>query len=771
MRHPLRSLFKFGCALAACVLPPDPSSNALAKSAAKPDPARNLQKIFESYSFVGDFSLKEETRPISGEIFWRYPFVPPKADLPIIYESEDIQRDIPSTVGDGRAVDHLNRGRLLFLEKKYAEAKNTWLSARARYGKDYPFHRRTDYFIGSAFLSIAAELIQKDQLPLESVEVRSALSNAATFFSWAFIVKADQSDELVDRLAPKGLYNLAAIYWQYERYAGAYGAADSGLNFLRKTGRKDFRGKFNRILAESYIRNRTYLEAIQTLDQSIRQDPVPEDAALSFGRAGDIYFDLNNYELADDAYAFASKIQEHLNQIDPAHLILQGESLFWLGKFSESQKMLYFALHGQNFRKEINKMPDDFIPWASLRIADAYLARHETDKARLEYYKVGHQFRSHPAGRLAKIREACLELPFYGGHNIQHARELLESAKESPETPNLAREIAWSCQVASYTKKERTPEMLQRVKDFATAYPESLFLKTFFEPVRAYQATQIDALFRAPDPYGAIAFFEKNRTLLYPQVDEKLAQKLFAAYADTSHAKEAAEFWGAYQKEPDTDLKVLRSVTVAAEMLQARSQDPLWRKRTVDYAKALRSRTWTTQPHALLENYVTRLRQSGSAASHNSWLLSLIQKWARVRPSLQCDAEYPILAQLFEAGGQDRERAASGVRSLIQKNLPAILSTDESCGLSLLDFEAKLYEQDLPGLADLYLKRRDWPMSDSYRHRFWTLSEELHEQGHRVLARAMWAYLVQKAPPQSEEVAFAKSRLDPTTTELERLWK
>ncbi len=730
-----------------------------------------IEKILSNYSFVGDFNVKEETRNISDEVFWRYPFQPPKTNFPILFEIQDPSTEMPATMGEGRAVDHLNRGRVLFLEKKYLEAKSTWLSARARYGKDYPYHRRTDYFIGMAFLLLAKNLMTEKSLPLDSVEVRSSLSNAATFFSWAFIMKADQPDALVDKMATKGLYNLAAIYWQYDRFAGAFGAADTGLNFLRKTGRKDFRPKFQRIVAESFVRNRTYLDAIQALDQSIRQDKIPEEAAASLGRAGDIYFDLNNYELAEDAYSLASKIHEHLKMLQPAHLALEGESLFWLGKFSESQKMFHFALNGSNYRTPVAPLPESYLPWISLRIADAYLARKEIDKARLEYYKVGHEFRSHPAGKIAKVREACLELPFYGGKNVQHARDLLESSKLDTEIPETLKELAWACQVGSFTDRERTPEMLQRVKDYAEKHPESKFLRNFLEPLREYQATQIQPYFRANEPFKAIDFFEKTRKTLYPKVSDDLAKQLFAAYADTSNPKGASEFWESYQKEPETDLKVLRSATIAAEMHDIDQKSKTWAKRNKEFSKTLLDRNWKLKQHDLIHNYLTRMRNSTTIPMHNPWLLQLYDHWAATDPHLICDAEYPILSGFYESGGKYRKIAEERVRILVEREFPAIFKKDESCGISLLEFEAKIDRQRSGELGKRYLSRTTWPLSEAYRHMFWALSEQVYQEGNIDLAKKMWAYLAEKAPEKSEESRFSKARLDPTTTEFERLWK
>ena len=69
--------------------------------------------------------------------------------------------------------------------------------------------------------------------------------------------------------------------------AGAFGAAETGLNFLRKTGRKEYRPVFHRMAAEAHIKNRSYLDAARELDTAIRQDPEPTEAAAAFARVGD----------------------------------------------------------------------------------------------------------------------------------------------------------------------------------------------------------------------------------------------------------------------------------------------------------------------------------------------------------------------------------------------------------------------------------------------------------------------------------------------------
>ena len=803
-----------------------------APSATDPLSNKSYEEILAHYTFVGDFSLKEPDREVSDEIFWRYPYVLPQVEFPIEFEFKDLDAELPATRGMGRPIDHLNRGRMHFLEKDYLAAKNAWLSGRARYGKEYPEHRRSDYFVSHAFLQLAREMIKTADAKQTDPNVKNTLTNAATFLEWAFVLKAAQPDPLLDRFAPKGFYNLAAIRWLYHRYAGSYGAAEAGLNFLRQTGRKDYRPHFYRIIAESHIQNRSYLEAVQTLDQAIRHDAPRDQAAAGFARVGDIYFDLNNYELAEDAYALSARVDEDLKQLSPAQLALRGEALFWLGRFSEAQSVLHRALGGSLYRKETAPLQSTFRAWASLRIADSYLARaaqsRETarqlglknmqrddrdylcddledpkskeipektkpvlaqycnliEKAKLEYYRVAHDYRSLPSGQIAQVRSACLELPYYGGHNVRHARELLESAKTS-DLPLPIIELGWACQVSSYTQRERTPEMLDRVKKFFEFYPSSRFLGSFVEPVREFQATKINEYFEKSDIYRGMSFFEKNRKNLYPQIDAEVASKLFSAYADTAQPEKAAEFWQQYlDEEAASDIKVLRVAVVAAELAD-RKKTKEWQQRNAQFAKSLAKRRWTLPPDQRASNYVQRVLQVSTVDQHLDWLMNLAKFWSGKNTDYACDLELPLLSRTYDRAPI---REASGVlkrlTSMIEGKLPDLFKVDSSCALSMLELEQRIMRRQPPldefgmptgsnqmtALAARYVGRQNWPMVGDFLHMFWTISEHTFDDGDKPSAEILWKVLRDKAPAGSPESQFAKARLDPVRTETERMW-
>src|SRR5690606_35649812 len=145
-----------------------------------------------------------------------------------------------------------------------------------------------------------------------------------------------------------------------------------------------------------------------------------------------------------------------------------------------------------------------------------------------------------------------LEMPDYGpadsDRNVVHARNLLEASKNM-DLPEPARELAWACHVLSYTARERTPEMLQRVRDFYQAYPYARsFLEQMVEPVREFQASKIEEFLKSKDYYSATQFFETNRATLFKKIDDPLRRDLFVAYMDIYDAQAAKEFYPVYQR-------------------------------------------------------------------------------------------------------------------------------------------------------------------------------------------------------------------------------
>jgi len=744
-----------------------------AKSSPKP---KTVEQQIRDFRFVADFTPKEPEREISTELFWRYPLELPKVEFQVYPELTNPDLELPRTDGDGRAIQHLNRARLAYLEGDFESARKSLLSAKARYGKEHPFHRRTDYMLAYVFMKEGTEDMAKRHVSWDDARIKSKFSNAATFLSWAFNLKKDVPDPVVDKLTPKGLYNLAAIYFRYDRFAASFAAAEMGLDYLRATGRSDYRMSLRRINAENYIKNGTFLEAIQELDQALRQDYNQAEAAAIMHRAGDIYFNLNNYELAEEAYELGAKADETLRQISPAQLILRGESLFWLKRFTEARMYLHNALEGVAFRAEKNRPSFGTEAWASLRFADIHLALKEIDKARLAYFKVESEYRGTPAARIAKIRQACLDLPFYQGNNIEHARDDLAKLREDAELPPQAKELAWACHTASFASRERTPEMLTKVRAFAKAYPESRFLKDLVEPVRETQAMSIENYFARNDDYGAVAFFEENRKRLFPKgVPSRIAAELFRAYSDIGKPEKARDFLGSMADEGSPDIDVLRAAAVFAETRDT--------KRMRQLAGKLVKRDWKIDQTPAATQLVTRVMESNVDQVNLPWLMNLQDHWAQTDESLICETQLTLLtrAAAMPAKATKAKMAVKlekRITTAIDEYMPDLMDDDASCAATLLDLEFNVMSGRPEELAKRYLDRKDWKFSPETLTHVWAVSENLVQKktqplpgAAKDLAKNLWALIVSKGSPGSPEVSFAKARLDPNTTEFEKLWK
>ncbi|RZA13404.1 MAG: hypothetical protein EOP10_29800, partial [Proteobacteria bacterium] len=160
-----------------------------AKLSAKPIERKpTADEIVKNFTFIGDFDIKDETRNNSSEIFWRYPSTIPKVNFEMKLEQspEKLKVNFPITMGEGRAIEHLNTGRNLFLEGNYEEARQTWLSGRARFGKNYAYHRRNDYFIASAFLYKSYKNWLANGKKWDAPDLRQDFVNGNSFLSAAF---------------------------------------------------------------------------------------------------------------------------------------------------------------------------------------------------------------------------------------------------------------------------------------------------------------------------------------------------------------------------------------------------------------------------------------------------------------------------------------------------------------------------------------------------------------------------------------------------------
>jgi tetratricopeptide (TPR) repeat protein len=737
----------------------------------------SFQSIIDNYLFVDDFNIKPPERAISSkELFWKYSFRLPSPEFKIFARIDADAREMPQTSGSGLEYYHLNRGRIHFLAGRFDEARKVWLSGRARYGEKGQFDRRTDYFLALSFLNLGDERMRKHGARWDDTEVKTHFSNAATFLNWALLMKTTSPDALVDEMSPKHFYNLAAIYFNYGRFAGAYGAAAKGLEFLRKSGRKEYRAELQRILAESYIQNHSYVEAVQVFDSALREDISPELAALVFARVGDIYYDLNNYELAEHNYALGNRVNSEMERLQPAQFILRGESLFWSGKFVEAQKALHYGLEFAAANHSMQPLSDQYTGFASLRLADTYLANQQLDKAKVEYGRVGHEFGNSQPGKIARIRSACLEMPDYGpaeqDRNVTHARNLLEASKNM-ELPEQARELAWACHVLSYTARERTPEMLSRVREFYQNYPYARrFLEQMIEPVRDFQASKIDEYLKNKDFYSATKFFETNRKNLFPKIRDDLRRDLFVAYLDIYNAGAAAEFYEAYRRlAPEGSWKQLRTATFFAES-RTESRKKSFAKEEANLANSLKRHRWDLSREALVVTYLQRLKATSSALIHLPWIFKLESLWAEKDESLVCLTAFPTLGRWYhEAPNQkSKNEAKKEVLNFVRSQLANLMNKDKPCLISLLELEFDVLRHEPDSLAKTYAARKDWSISEELVGVFWSVAEHLAAERHKVASEEVFRQIAQTGPADNTKVKFAKLRLDKTKTEFEKIW-
>ena len=739
--------------------------------AKKPLAQRSVDEITSQYTIVGDFNIKPEIRNNSSEIFWRYPVKLPKVNFPIVFPdltSEADRQQFPPTLGAGRRFEHLNLGRQYFLRGEFDKARKIFLGGKARYGTSYDYHRRTDFFIASAFLKMGEKALLANKGDYLQEAVRTQFVNASTFLSWSYGVKQNIADPLLDQYAPRNYYNLAAIYFRYEKWGGAFGAAKDGLSFLRRTGRNGYRSQLRRMQAEMYVRNRDYLQAAQELDSALQQDVEKTQAGEIFARLGDIYFDLNNFELAEEMYELAIRVDRHHQTIKPWHYILRGESLFWLGRFKASQRMMNYGLELASSLAVVSDLSLDLQALASIRIADSWLALGNHKKAKLAYFQHYSEFRSHETAQVAKLREACLELPFYQGQNINHSRKLLEELKaEADVFPPVGAELAWTCELASYAQHERTPELIARVRRFYERYPRSEFLQSLVEPLVEVQSEKINEYFAKGDVHGAVDFFEKTRAVLFQDLGPALKTKLFAAYGDIFQNEKAGEFIEAASSQTDIDL--LRQAAVLSFLA---AQSNKYQKRNRILAKKLDAHSWQIKISSEADLFLDRIMTGKGGAVHLRWISRLARDWAKEDFSKVCLLLYPVLRRIGDLEANKKSpKFTAMMKSFIDRYLADLFRYETQCALSVLEFEFDTFADKPRWLADQYLARTYLPLNEMTQGLIFAVAEQNLQHGFKPIAKVLWTKLVNEGQPGSPSVEFARSRLDETKMQTEMLWE
>lgn len=742
----------------------------------------SFKEILDRYVFIADFNQKSPERPVSDEFFWKYPFKLPPLTFHLDLEQYDLRSLIFQVKGSGRRTAVFNSGRAAFLDGDYQKAHEIWLAGREEYKDDATANKIFEFFLGVNAMAFLKQTLADTKAPPDQAVIDGIQKRIAYFFAAVFILRRDVPEPRIDPLTPWALYNIAAIYYKFEKFPSVYGAAQEGLSALLKDGKTEHRSEFRQLAAESHIRNNDLMSALQELDTALRQDPDPKQAVRIFNRAGDIYYGLNNYELAEDLYAMASAIDRERKAYNAPQSILRGETAFWLGKFEDSERLFKFALDSA-MRTAGNEWLQDSqtLPWGMLRIGDSLLARamvakdkRKTDlleKARLAYFSVQTNYPKSESARIAEVRGACMEMPNYEGKNVKHARELLEDVKEKKDLPENLMELVWACYAGSYSDREKTDEMVSKIQDFADKYPRSRFLPGMIPPVRDVQASKIDEYFKKQQWENATDFFEQKRATLFPTISPALAENLWTAYVATSRSEKAMEFWPKTPKPPATDLDALRRAAFLYEGSALKDGRKLSAaKRSFD--KELADRSWESKPTKEQADYLGRVLASRNVATAYPWILKIQDAWTKGDDQSGCSVLFPLLSRIHDdkqSSPQSRAEVKRRTKEYGASELAKLREKDPSCFQSWLDLEAKVLSPK--ELEKLYEPRGDWPLAGAWLERAWGFSEELNALGKRDAALKMWKVIAEKAPADSFEARMAKTRLDPTRTEYESLWR
>jgi tetratricopeptide (TPR) repeat protein len=758
-------------------IPPPNKKGALTKG--------SFQEILDRYLFIGDFTEKSDTRSNSEEVFWRYPFKLAPKSFSFDLKKEPMDAMAFQIKGDGRLAEHLAKGRVEYLNGKYNDAHLTWLAARQLFPDDAKMNRRLEFFLGLASAQSLREHLEKNKDEIQSKEARQLINRVSYFLAAAFILRRDTIDPEIEKFAPWGLYNLSVAYYDLGRWAQVVGSAQEGLQALLKAGAKQYRPQFRQMLAEMWIKNDDLLSAIQELDTAIRQDPVPEEAIKLFNRAGDIYYGLNNFELADEVYQMASRIDELQRQLSPTHAVLRAESKFWLGHIGDARNLLLTAVDVAMKSERDWLIESSVLPWINLRIADTWLAElvkakkeqysDLLEKTRLAYFRVEQNYPKTEAAQIAMVRGACMDLPSYQGKNVDHARATLENVMDEESVPESLMELVNACYTASFSDRERTPEMVEKVKEFSAKYPNSKFLNAMIPAVQEVQAKNIEPYFEKNFLFSATEFFEKKRQVLFAKVSDDLAKKLFTAYVDTNRSQQAQEFWPAVSQSKRTDLDMLRHLTFLAEIAND-SKTPNKLKSTLlkdrlNLIKLAEKREWSAEAPKESRYFLNRLIGLKQSRDDLIWIYRASKIWTKKDSDQSCSVIYPLLDRIHE------QRSDADAKKLVTAELTAAIDdvwsagskAEATCKQSFLDLETKCFI--FADLAKKYEKRSSWDLTGPWLERLWVHSEELAKKGQKKEARAYWEKIVKSGPADSFEVKMAKTRLEPTQTEFEQIWK
>lgn len=730
------------------------------KTVTKEESDKSFHEVIDNYYFVADFRLKPSTRSPLSHYFWKYPIKiqPVSFDLKEIFWSPEL---FPVTEGEGLIYQHLNRARVFYLDKNFETARKTLLSAKARAESDFKYLKRINYFIALTFLAEIPQLEQVDTKDDEEaseqkdLDIKKHYSNASNFLVNAFYTSSD--DPLLQKKRINALYVISGINFRYSSYMYAFKFINLGLEVLAKEGLTTHYMDFLRM--KGYILQKAghYLEAIKVYDLALRQDHITKrEAALILTQVANIYFDLNNYELAEDLYEKASLVD--IGSFTPLTYVLRGECLFWMNDLDGSSSMLQKSLDSENFSyiPESDHLGKDNFEFASLRLADIYLAKKDVKKASLEYFKLKHMDRYSYYGQIADIREGCLDFNSFEGKNITHIRTMFQEYYDTLTDENL-KELSLACLTMSY---KDTDEIVEKSKLFLQAYPESDFIESMRLPLIKKQASLINTYFSKGKKEDAIKFFETNRSSLFKNIDNKVRLQLFEAYTDLYSYDKAEEFYPNYIKHvkelKTKDNSYNRALVRIACFLRQIKNSKQYLKDSSWVVKELESVSWSKVVlDNLYESYIDRFVLKHEKKDLG-WILSMVEGIdSSKNPEFKCKYIYDVYSLLTDEMSY-KELINLGLDKKLEKDfltLEDLVKSNETCSDKLVDIDKKLYINNLDVLVK---KCQSYTfMSKHMAFVCWNIAQSI-ENKKSSDASLIYKKIIDLAPKDSSELSLSK---------------
>ncbi len=725
----------------------------------------NFHKVIDNYYFISDFRLKPSTRPPLNHYFWYYPI---KIE-DVSFELENVRWNptlFPVTEGEGLIYQHLNKARVFYLDKKFERARNVLLSAKARAESDFKYLKRINYFIALTFLAEvpsyeAVDTFGDEEKTAEKERiVKKYYANAANFMVNAFHTESD--DPLLQKNRIKALYNISVINFKFKSYMYAYKFLNIGLDLLAKEGSTDHYIDLLRLQAYLLQKSGSFFDAIKVYDLALRQDFITKkDASLILTQAANIYFDLNNYELAEDLYEKASLVD--LSSFTPRTYALRAESLFWMNELDKSLKMFEESKSSKNFKRisEKNYLDKDTEEFISLRIADIYLAKKDNKKATLEYYKLKHADKDSYFGKIAQVRETCLDFNSMDLKNINHSREMFENYYNSATDSNL-KELALSCLTMSY---KDTDKMVEKVREFVAIYPESDYLDSMKVPLIKKQASIINQYFNEKKYQQAIKFFENNRSTLFKHIEEPIKVKLFAAYVDTYSYDKAEEFYDSYFKYekdlkkdvPEYNMALVRLINFYRQIkdIDRKNSSKKYKQDSNSILKKLNETTWNkTIVDETLLSYMERLSLKNEVIDLG-WMFKMVTEVdSSKEKDFRCNYTYDVY-KVISSKLSSKEMKKIGLTDAVNKNMDGIyelVKSNETCSEKLLDIDKNVNKDN----QDVIIKRCQSysSMSKHMAQLCWNEAQSI-ENKNSSAAQAIYKQIIDVAPKDCPEYSLS----------------